>query len=667
MVTLLPQVGDQVIDDINRNGIIDPGEPGLAGVVVRLHACDASLVAEDTSDANGFYGFNGLADGDYYVDFIAPSGYVFSPKDQGNDDAVDSDADPGSGQSDCFAFDTSMFNADVDACLYQNGPVLPVFLGNQVWHDMNGNGRQDGEPGISGVLVRLRSCAGVVADSMFTNSLGQYTFPFISPGAYFVEVVRPNGFGFTVMDAAGDDMMDSDVDPATGATPCFILRSGNQNFNVDAGLVAQAEPDPLCVVGDFVWNDLNEDGIQNAGEVGLPGVSVELFDCSGGLLASVFSDSLGAYQFSDLDAGDYSLVFGAPGGFLPSPKDVGSDDDVDSDASELDGSVACFTLNAGDTVTNFDAGFFLEPPPIQYGSIGDFVWEDANRDGLQDLAELGMPEIVVNLYSCDDVLQASVETDASGAYLFDSLLAGDFYVEFVAPEGYDFSPQNKSDNGEVDSDADVTNGRSACISLGDGVHDHSIDAGLFVKEEESAGCTRPRIWWKYHTGRWFWEDRVSEHLPVWLGQEGGSKSVKVESAQQAYKILSGKMFGRHYSLHSALYAELLAAKLNIASGADESEVSEAVANADEYLLDDDWRIWRHHSKGRRNNPVFGWVGALFFYNWGIIGPGNCDFTGNRNDKDRNESGVLSSEFDRDDFDGYIDELIKESEVSESDF
>ena len=86
-------VGDRAWRDTNRNGVQDAGEPGLAGVVFLLRTASGALVAVATSDATGRYGFNGVPAGTYYVEAIAPAGYVLTTTDAGGSDLVDSDFD----------------------------------------------------------------------------------------------------------------------------------------------------------------------------------------------------------------------------------------------------------------------------------------------------------------------------------------------------------------------------------------------------------------------------------------------------------------------------------------------------------------------------------------------------------------------------------------------
>jgi SdrD B-like protein len=72
-------------------------------------------------------------------------------------------------------------------------------------------------------------------------------------------------------------------------------------------------------IGDFVWQDSNQNGKQDAGEPGIPGVTVNLFK-SGNPIASTVTDQNGAYLFSGLCAGDYTVAVDqttVPSGFVP--------------------------------------------------------------------------------------------------------------------------------------------------------------------------------------------------------------------------------------------------------------------------------------------------------------------------------------------------------------
>ncbi|MBN1841979.1 MAG: hypothetical protein JW883_06820 [Deltaproteobacteria bacterium] len=83
-------IGDLVWNDQNKNGIQEDGEPGLADVKVNLLASNSALLTSYTTDSSGFFEFDSLSPGDYYLRFDLPSGFSFSPSDQGSDDTLDS-------------------------------------------------------------------------------------------------------------------------------------------------------------------------------------------------------------------------------------------------------------------------------------------------------------------------------------------------------------------------------------------------------------------------------------------------------------------------------------------------------------------------------------------------------------------------------------------------
>lgn len=92
-------LGNFVWEDLNGNGVQDPSEPGVSGVTASLYRSDGTFVGSTTTDGSGYYSFTDLDPGDYYLEFTLPSGYVFTLRDEGADDAVDSDVDPSTRQT----------------------------------------------------------------------------------------------------------------------------------------------------------------------------------------------------------------------------------------------------------------------------------------------------------------------------------------------------------------------------------------------------------------------------------------------------------------------------------------------------------------------------------------------------------------------------------------
>ncbi len=109
----------------------------------------------------------------------------------------------------------------------------------------------------------------------------------------------------------------------------------------------------------FVWNDLDTDGIQEAGEAGLDTVWVFLNDLNGNQIAGALTDANGFYSFANVAAGNYVLRFANPGGVWQTLQNQGNDDSKDSDANPL-GYSNQFAIADGQAL-DFDAGFTAMP------------------------------------------------------------------------------------------------------------------------------------------------------------------------------------------------------------------------------------------------------------------------------------------------------------------
>jgi len=128
---------------------------------------------------------------------------------------------------------------------------------------------------------------------------------------------------------------------------------------------------PKADIGNFVWKDLNQDGIQDATEPPMPGVLVTLFDANTGLqIGAQTTDAAGEYYFRDLQFGDYYLEFDISGvtaytDCVPTQADAGAVDADDSDIlPNSRTSVFNFDPSTGDDFT-FDAGFHLICEPTE--------------------------------------------------------------------------------------------------------------------------------------------------------------------------------------------------------------------------------------------------------------------------------------------------------------
>jgi len=138
------------------------------------------------------------------------------------------------------------------------------------------------------------------------------------------------------------------------------------------------------------------------------------------------------------------------------------------------------------------------------------------------------------------------------------------------------------------------------------------------------GCTLTIGYWKTHAGLGPQPGVVSQFLPIWLGTPRlpgeSNKSIEVTSAEQAVFILNFR--GDASNGINKLYAQLLAAKLNQASGADISAVASTISAADAFLATHNSLDWAGLSRAQKQ-LVLGWATTLDNYNRGITGPGHC--------------------------------------------
>jgi hypothetical protein len=191
-----------------------------------------------------------------------------------------------------------------------------------------------GETGINGVTVQLLDDGGTAIASAVTVSDGNYKFDGLPAGTYMVNIVTstlPSGL------SASYDL--DGVSSANKAT--FTLAAGADRTDVDFGYKAVS----TFSIGDRVWKDIDGDGVQDSGETGISGVTIQLLNSSGTVIATTTTNSSGNYTFSGLSSGTYKVkvTSGLPTGYAPTY-------DLDGIATA---NIATVTLTASRTDVDF--------------------------------------------------------------------------------------------------------------------------------------------------------------------------------------------------------------------------------------------------------------------------------------------------------------------------
>jgi hypothetical protein len=488
-------LGNKVWNDLDKDGVQDAGEVGVAGITVTLYDDAGVPVASTVTYAYGNYLFSNLAPGDYSVGFTLPANYVFSPSTGTSEtDAVNSDVNPLTGLTTNVTLSAGENQLNIDAGINYASPTT-ASVGNFVWSDTDGDGVQDaGEPGISGVTVTLYDALGNPVATTVTDANGFYQFANVTPGTYTVGFTPPVGMVFSPNVGGVNDPSNSDVNAGTGQTASFVVNAGDNITYVDAGFVPQNPAN--ASLGDKVWNDLNMDGIQDAGEPGVAGVTVTLYAADGvTVVATTVTDAFGNYIFNNLTPADYVVGFSSlPTDYAFSTAGAGSDTTKNSDANTVSGKTGVISLLSGDNNMTIDAGIH-NTNPLNTNSIGDKVWNDLDKDGVQDAGEPGVAGVTVTLYNAAGTPIGTTTTDANGNYLFPNLPNGTYSVGFSNfPANMVLTNSGQGTPG-TDSDPDKSTGKTGPLVLSGGTNLTAVDAGLITGDTRIGTASLGDVVW----------------------------------------------------------------------------------------------------------------------------------------------------------------------------
>ncbi len=385
-------IGDLVWLDVDADGLGpdtgDAGEPGVPGqrVETTWAGADGELGTDDDVDllvaitsAAGRWTVTGVPDGLVRVRLVGQPATTLTVT-----------ADP-----DATLDGSTQRTITEDALDLDFGLAGTASVGDLVWVDLDADGAvQAGEPPIPGVALgatwagfdgNLGTSDDVDYGRVTTGADGLYVVRHLPPGPVRVAVdtsTVPAGLVPTY-----------DLDGGLDQTTVRSLNQGEDARDVDFGYRGTGQ------AGDFVWWDLDSDGVQDPGEPGLPGIPLTLvwagldgaFGTTDDGRLDTDTDAEGGYLFSGLPVGDFRVSVATDA----LPAGMAATFDVDG---TLD-SVSAFALTAGASDLTLDFGY------AGGLSLGDLVWRDVNQDEKRQRDEpaLGGVDLTVRYLGADGV------------------------------------------------------------------------------------------------------------------------------------------------------------------------------------------------------------------------------------------------------------------------
>ncbi len=294
-----------------------------------------------------------------------------------------------------------------------NPSVLSATVGDRVWLDADGDGVEDvGEPGIANVEVTLKDQWGTPVDVTVTDVNGRYLFAGVKAGPdYYVEVdpgTLPGGVSQSFPVAATNNR-----------SATFTLTDGLNYTTADVGY---GPTGGTATFGDLVWVDADNDGLRDPGEIGLGGISVELWADNGNGVVGTGDTLVG----TKTTAPDGSYLFTGVTATL------GTEDyivNIPTQGSLTGYTATTSTFRGYPDVTGgnayMDADFGFRGTGVTTYTIQDRVWLDA--DGGQDFdsgVETGIAGVTMELLNASLQVIGTTTTGSGGTFTFSGLTGG---------------------------------------------------------------------------------------------------------------------------------------------------------------------------------------------------------------------------------------------------
>ena len=414
-------LGGRVFEDMDNDGIMGDGDPGVAGVTVRIEGNRTGTVREITTDETGEYLFDFLPDDMYTISATLPESMLYARYSQTGGDLRS--IFTGSNITREFPVRDAARVMDKNIGVVENGVISGVaFL------DLNCNGRLDeGEPGYAGVTVEaLRGSGSESQGKTETGEDGAFRLEGLRGGDYQLRAILPDDGSIFSVTAEG----------AASEVNRFEQRSTRREFTI-GGLTLSSGGETTALVGvariasvsGVVFEDAGYDGVLGEEDKRLSGIRVYAVDASGQSVADATTNSRGEYTLTGLMPGVYTVEVQRKAGYgftrLRPAEDGGSH--VTALVGEM-GVTAEMDIAMGEALTGVNAGM------LPASTVSGVFFHDVNDNGLRDENEIGMLGAEVRLVSEDGEIDLTQTPAEDGTYFFDGVMPGRYTLHYLLGE-----------------------------------------------------------------------------------------------------------------------------------------------------------------------------------------------------------------------------------------
>ena len=445
-------VNGKVFADENDNGLMDAGEKGLKGTIVRLMGENGEAGSITVGEEAAFC-FNSVLPGTYYLQYELPEHGVFTAAVEGGNTIT---GENGVGKGETFSIHSG-YTWDVSLC----GGLLLSDITGMAYSDSNGSGDMDADEypvaGLEIALIPARSDLPTL--TVTTGADGLFAFHDVRSDDYTLRVVCPDRYVLSRL--TGVEM------------PVAIGKASQEvNFHLQMGTQWHDQKLGIVIPGSWTgeaWLDENWDGVRGAEEAPASGETLQLRDAdTGEVVFSVLTDDNGIFTIDGIAPGDYELVYPLDEGNLALK--AACDDFTDNGDVRTNGRVSIHENEAKSGTTLC---------VVRTTEIGGMVWLE-EYTGLTPVKGA-----LLHLLDASGNAIAEFTTGEDGKYVFKGLMPADYALDVTIPSGYvlvDASDTKMAEKGQYSfvEEADGSFGKSAVITLRMAKHRRDMDVGMVL-------------------------------------------------------------------------------------------------------------------------------------------------------------------------------------------